>query len=1041
MDPRGPRCVRAAPSTLAAALRAGVVPSDLAGRAVRGGRDAEGVVVEVDAALAAALIDAGFVPADGPSPRASFPCWPALLPATSAPLPETLAEVLFVLPPGIAWGALGGELWRLGCDTQSIARVSTPRGPRDLVRALQPPWYVTLRHLDDPSLGRCFAPLDPRPDPPGDRGGTVYVELGRRHPLAAWARAAPDTLTLIGEAGFETLPDGPWRPLDQLTDLAAPETLPSVAITPPRLQVTLHLGAESVAPPPTLWVLRPPAVDRLERWLSHVPDAVAARLRLAAFGPRDAPTLVLHAVPGAPPPTLALDAEGYAAVDGLPRLHRPPGRRVAPPLRPDRLRARLAPDADRVYWLAPVDAPGGFRVESLPAGAFAPLSAWIDHLVAGDEETLDAWVASVRFELDDLITEVEAPAAAPTPPPTAPPTPRPRPAPAAPKRPAPRPAPPLLDAPPAPAPDAARVALDAATDAFRADPTPLDHPDRVAAWARLATLHAAAGRPADAALCWARALWTAPPAERAALGRRWAEAAGPPPTLTDDAPPEAVRAVAASLIAGAGAEPRAAAARFLERHEDTLDLRTRWLARRALAQGDRLMLLRARDAVLARLRDGLPARSDLPGFVRRAGRGEAAAGPLTEALEQLEQIVRATPRARSPLERDDAPTVAYLDRIYAWAHARLGRREDAEHRAARAPLPADDPVHAWAARAFAARLEDALDGRPATVPLPATLEAERAALERFDRYKVDRLREASWILAPGGPEDAFATFRDGGDDPTRAAMALPDAGARAAAADAARERLQQAPSPEAARAVVALLGTLGRAEAAAGLEDALSVTDRLPPDARAAFVADAARLAEHLERPATLGRALRALRDAPPAALPAAAAALADVAPAARRAELSSEVEALAAALTVRLDEADDDHWIARLRLAEARAAIGDEAALRPALEAAAARLPRVEVPARLRLQRALALSLGRTDPERAAATVLRLAPSVADVTDHFSTNSHFALSLLQFVESLVLALCRDGLALDPWARRFVEADEHLLRHRLHLDLTTGAPA
>ncbi|MCB9536253.1 MAG: hypothetical protein H6704_08305 [Myxococcales bacterium] len=239
--------------------------------------------------------------------------------------------------------------------------------------------------------------------------------------------------------------------------------------------------------------------------------------------------------------------------------------------------------------------------------------------------------------------------------------------------------------------------------------------------------------------------------------------------------------------------------------------------------------------------------------------------------------------------------------------------------------------------------------------------------------------------------------------------------------------------------MLALLGTLEHAEAAARLEDALGLAERLEGADRAAFLAAAARLAEHLERPATLARTLTAL-SVVPGATSARAAALADLAPAAQRAGLQAQVEALAQALAAGLDAADDAAFVDRLRLAEARAAVGDEAALGPALDAAVARLPTLEVPPRLRLLRVVALALGRTDPTRAAATVRRLAPGVAEVTDHFSTNSHFVLSLLQFVESLVLALCRDGLALDPWARRFVAEDEHLLRHRLHHDLTTGAP-
>ena len=42
---------------------------------------------------------------------------------------------------------------------------------------------------------------------------------------------------------------------------------------------------------------------------------------------------------------------------------------------------------------------------------------------------------------------------------------------------------------------------------------------------------------------------------------------------------------------------------------------------------------------------------------------------------------------------------------------------------------------------------------------------------------------------------------------------------------------------------------------------------------------------------------------------------------------------------------------------------------------------------------------------------------------------------MLNFVESLVLGITSDDLALGEAGRRFVEDDEHLIRRRLHRDL------
>ena len=74
-----------------------------------------------------------------------------------------------------------------------------------------------------------------------------------------------------------------------------------------------------------------------------------------------------------------------------------------------------------------------------------------------------------------------------------------------------------------------------------------------------------------------------------------------------------------------------------------------------------------------------------------------------------------------------------------------------------------------------------------------------------------------------------------------------------------------------------------------------------------------------------------------------------------------------------------------------------------------------------------------------ALAGIAELAALFKDISDVQSTNTHYCLSVLDFVESLVLGITSDDLALGEAGRRFVEDDEHLIRRRLHKDL--GGPA
>ena len=89
----------------------------------------------------------------------------------------------------------------------------------------------------------------------------------------------------------------------------------------------------------------------------------------------------------------------------------------------------------------------------------------------------------------------------------------------------------------------------------------------------------------------------------------------------------------------------------------------------------------------------------------------------------------------------------------------------------------------------------------------------------------------------------------------------------------------------------------------------------------------------------------------------------------------------------------------------------------------------------RLELMRVLALAYSQAPLANALAGIAELANSFKTVSDSFGTNSHYCLSVLHFVETLVLGITSDDLALGESGRRFVEDDEHLIRRRLHLDM------
>jgi hypothetical protein len=92
-------------------------------------------------------------------------------------------------------------------------------------------------------------------------------------------------------------------------------------------------------------------------------------------------------------------------------------------------------------------------------------------------------------------------------------------------------------------------------------------------------------------------------------------------------------------------------------------------------------------------------------------------------------------------------------------------------------------------------------------------------------------------------------------------------------------------------------------------------------------------------------------------------------------------------------------------------------------------------MPDRLRVTRAYAQALGHAPLEYAVGALGALAGGLSGVTDSFNTNSHFCLSVVHFMESLVLGYASDDLALGEQGRRWLDEDEHLVRRRVHRDL------
>lgn len=1065
---------------LLVAISSGLVPANVASGAARVAHVERLIIVEPDepvpAGALAKLRASGVRELGLPAGAREVRCWAEALRPIAFDVAKLPSLVLFVTERVAQLLEIAAELVRLGSDRLDLAIY----GDHGVVRVVDPPTYTIVRALDRDHGLRVFAP-----DPSGQE--TVWTELGFRHPLAGHLRPEPGKLLLVASDGWSTIRDEGWMPLEAALELAVPERAPALAPgrMPERRKIELRLssGRREVT---SLWVIREDAVARCDKLLEYLPEEIVARLMFAVSAAQP-PVVILRARTGRhPAPDLSIVAEEYAPLHGMPDVYAPTGAIVEPPLRRERLRSILGIEAREVMWLARV-ATSRFRVERIADDAFTPLGEWADYVLHASAPAMAPWVRSVSYDFAPYVSsglewasergprdahgaheagdakrkkklggsQRAAPGAFEDAPQPAPATPTPSKA-----------AQPTEHLAQVVAVDVELAALEAE---FIALDAPGDAPERIALLDRLGNTYARLDRRRDAGLCFARAVWESPPEVARARLETWIAAD------LGDVTPDAALARALALAVPSGDDVRAVAAltarvvpavaqdphrvtRWLDDHDGELDARALWLSRLGLANlagGDPLLLAHARDRILARLAGGLPVERELPAFLRLAGRsgalGNASGEHLGGALEELAVKLDKTKRKRSPLEAPVHLTTAYVNLLLAYGFARIGRAERAKGLVAEAKKalgPGEaDPVHAYLFAAYSARVDQAIAGVASETPLPPELGTQLANLDRAHRYKVDRLREYSRILEPlerpdaigawikkekdaRGPE--FAALRDLTDPVQRANVLDKLVDVAAAASEADRERLIDG--------VLESLLELPESGAVPILQHAWPQIVRVAEARRAVLYAESLVIAGHFGRTELV-----------PAMLEALAAAIRLVQSrdlervlhhslrALRRIGLRTEIAELLVQAEHALPATRTDALRARLALAGGLAYLGETARALPIFEQARTALNALtaptSLPARLELVRALALAYAQAPLQQALAGLADLTNHLRDISDSYGTNSHYCLSVLNFVESLVLGITSDDLALGEAGRRFVEDDEHLIRRRLHRDL------
>ncbi|MFO0845591.1 MAG: hypothetical protein U0797_24935 [Gemmataceae bacterium] len=519
--------------------------------------------------------------------------------------------------------------------------------------------------------------------------------------------------------------------------------------------------------------------------------------------------------------------------------------------------------------------------------------------------------------------------------------------------------------------------------------------------------------------------------------------------------------------------------RFLEAHEKLLPVRAVWLAwshLTLLSRGDVLALARARDRLLERLyHNGLRPEQDLPSFLRFAGQPTSQRfRAVRQWMVELSSLAQEWLKADAGLPSATAQTPAYVDLMFSFGLARLGENDAARDLLARArqALHGKDDAHTFLLSAYEYRIRQALDGKPHTGPLPDERLQELEIIERLQRYVVDRLRRHSEILEPDQRINPYRHWGARISDFERALAELTDLTDRNELARRVDKLLAEVPKgskgaePRArvVRAGLEVAPRVGEDFARRMLDQAVPAYDGLPETKdlavlteQAAFLEKALFVAGHFGRVEAVHplvsrfqKMLQGQRGAQ--ALQFLDKVAKECFKGLRKLGMRDEIDQILRQMADLVLEGQEVKAVdfkkypgnqgpaalrALLQVASGWYFFGRDSQAEPILQAARSALLANELQAReqTELAKAYAKAVGQAPVEVAQKRLEEVFKSLKGIKDTYTTSSHFSVSQLDVVESVVLAVVSDDFTMGTQARRWLDDDEYLVRRRIHRDL------
>lgn len=983
-------------------------------------------------------------------------CWLEIFPTSLAKNKDNIQGlVLFEAGNESSLLSLAGELLRLGCDKQEIIQNETY-----LLKAVNPPVFTVLKAEDQLQNIKVFRPSHP--------GSNVFIQLGTHHPFLNMIQIQQEKLLLLSlKDHFRTLSNGPWTDLLSITNFLIPSTSTFsefVKFTQP-IDVILRLIKTGKSTPSSLWMIRENAIHQINRLANTLPDNLLSGLLFCVIKETNEkePIIFLKIRPGFKSPELSIQGDSFSPHALISNVFIPCNRKLEPPITNRRLQSLLATEINEISVLVPEDN-SEFRIEKISENAFAPLNEWVNYVVSGGSSTLNAWASNAIFDFESFVIETNEP-------------------------------PPLpVHIPPKQKIEniikdtvevnsiqiskknsikkknskiiitsnypneeleynLTKLEMEFLTISGKADCN-----ERQDHWFALAKAYSALNRRRDAGLCFTRALWDQDEFNAKLIAQTWAETEltyNKISTILEMKTPsnDDTRSVAAAIIADMDIDLNTAQ-RWLIQHDNNLDIRSLWLVHYTMSKntgGDYLSLARINDRILQRLQYGLSIEQEVPTFLRFIGGvGKAPkARELAIRLNSIHEYYKTIQRKRSSIEASELFTNAYVSLIFAYGLACLGQVNESKDIINNITpiLDNKDEVHGFLFRAYLERIKQACNLLPHETPLSPSLLGELNSIDRLSRYKIDRLREISNILESQKQQDPIRAFSQGLTDSRGEEFVelrgMTDISLLSLSIDNLFYKTLKHSNPiEKARIINGLMNffpQLAVSQVSVLLTQILENTKDVDLIPRAELLEQALMLTGHFGLFSFIDIIINEFKNLIQKIsndqITNISELLFKIIRTLRRIGAQDKANCLLEILS-KVTSQDLQGLISRLTLVSCFSLLGQyEQSSKIIEEGFIALDTNPQLKDKLQIIRVLSRALSYAPEKDAIHGLEQIFHYITNITDSFNTNSHFCLSVISFMESIVLGYSSNDLVLGDLGRRFLDEDEFLIRRRIHKDI------